>query len=99
MLLDAGANPNQPMPADLLGTGHGTGATWPAAYAAVQFGCDAELLDLLLARGETRGWRSFLRGIRGTATAGGGTALATTPPPPSVSCPRASAGTRRAHGS
>jgi ankyrin repeat protein len=51
MLLDAGANPNQPMPADLLGTGHGTGATWPAAYAAVQFGCDAELLDLLLARG------------------------------------------------
>ena len=39
------------MPADLLGTGHGTGATWPAAYAAVQFGCDAELLDLLLARG------------------------------------------------
>ena len=51
MLLDAGANPNQPMPADLLGTGHGTGATWPAAYAAVQFGCDPELLDLLLARG------------------------------------------------
>jgi hypothetical protein len=51
MLLDAGANPNQPMPAELFGTGHGTAATWPAAYAAVQFGCDSELLDLLLARG------------------------------------------------
>ena len=52
MLLDAGANPNQPMPAELFGTGHGTAATfWPAAYAAVQFGCDAELLDLLLACG------------------------------------------------
>jgi ankyrin repeat protein len=51
MLLDAGANPNQPMPAELFGTGHGTAATWPGAYAAVQFGCDAELLDLLLSRG------------------------------------------------
>jgi ankyrin repeat protein len=51
MLLDAGANPNQPMPAELFGTGHGTAETWPAAYAAVQFGCDSELLDLLLARG------------------------------------------------
>ena len=51
MLLDAGANPNQPMPAELFGTGHGTAATCPAAYAAVQFACDAELLDLLLARG------------------------------------------------
>ena len=51
MLLNAGANPNQPMPAELFGTGHGTAATWPTAYAAVQFGCDAELLDLLLARG------------------------------------------------
>lgn len=51
MLLDAGANPNRPMPAELFGAGHGTGATWPAAYAAVQFGCDPEMLDLLLARG------------------------------------------------
>jgi ankyrin repeat protein len=51
MLLDAGADPNRPMPADLFGTGHGTEATWPAVYGAVQFGCDAELLDLLLARG------------------------------------------------
>jgi len=51
MLLDAGANPNQPMPADLFGTGHGTDAAWPAVYGAVQFGCDPELLDLLLARG------------------------------------------------
>jgi ankyrin repeat protein len=51
MLLDAGASPDQPMPAELFGTGHGTAATWPAAYAAVQFGCDSELLDLLLARG------------------------------------------------
>ncbi|MGZ4433075.1 MAG: ankyrin repeat domain-containing protein [Trebonia sp.] len=60
MLLDAGANPNQPMPADLLGTGHGTGATWPAAYAAVQFGCDAELLDLLLARDDATAAERFL---------------------------------------
>jgi ankyrin repeat protein len=51
MLLDAGANPNRPMPAELFGTRHGTGATWPAAYAAVQFGCHVEMLDLLLARG------------------------------------------------
>jgi hypothetical protein len=39
------------MPAELFGTGHGTGATWPAVYGAVRFGCDAELLELLLARG------------------------------------------------
>jgi ankyrin repeat protein len=51
MLLDAGANPNQPMPAELFGTGHGTELTWPAAYAAVEFDCHVEMLDLLLARG------------------------------------------------
>jgi ankyrin repeat protein len=51
MLLDAGANPNRPMPAELFGTGHGTELAWPAAYAAVQFDCHVEMLDLLLARG------------------------------------------------
>ena len=51
MLLDAGADPNLPMPAELFGTGHGAEATWPTVYGAVQFGCHADLVDLLLARG------------------------------------------------
>jgi ankyrin repeat protein len=51
MLLDAGADPNLPMPAELFGTGHGTDATWPAVYGAVQFGCHADLVGLLLGRG------------------------------------------------
>jgi ankyrin repeat protein len=55
MLLDAGADPNRPMPAELFGTGHGTELTWPAVYGAVRFGCDAELVDLLLARGASPG--------------------------------------------
>jgi ankyrin repeat protein len=51
MLLDAGADPNRPLPADLFGGGHEDEPPWPAVYAAVRSGCPAELTELLLFRG------------------------------------------------
>jgi ankyrin repeat protein len=42
LLLQAGADPNRPLPRD------GDGPPWPALYAAVQSGCPAELVWLLL---------------------------------------------------
>jgi ankyrin repeat protein len=51
MLLDAGADPNRPLPADLFGSSHEDEPTWPAVYAAVRSGCPSELTELLLSRG------------------------------------------------
>jgi ankyrin repeat protein len=45
MLLEAGADPNRPLPRD-----DGEPA-WPALYAAIQAGCPAELVELLLSHG------------------------------------------------
>ncbi|MGH3294437.1 MAG: ankyrin repeat domain-containing protein [Trebonia sp.] len=45
LLLEAGADPNRPLPRD-----DGEPA-WPALYAAISSGCPAELAGLLLARG------------------------------------------------
>ena len=51
MLLDAGADPNQPLPADLFGESHEGEPLWPPLWAAIRSDCPAELVELLLARG------------------------------------------------
>jgi ankyrin repeat protein len=45
LLLDAGADPNRPLPRD------DGDSPWPALYAAIQSGCPAELVELLLGHG------------------------------------------------
>jgi hypothetical protein len=45
LLLEAGADPNRPLPRD------DGDPPWPALYAAVQSGCPAELVELLLGHG------------------------------------------------
>src|SRR5690348_18332957 len=45
LLLEAGADPNRPLPRD-----EGD-PPWPALYAAIQSGCPAELMELLLGHG------------------------------------------------
>jgi ankyrin repeat protein len=51
MLLDAGADPNRPLPADLFGGSHEGEPLWPAVWAAVRSDCPAELTELLLSHG------------------------------------------------
>lgn len=51
MLLAAGADPNQPLPADLFGESHSAEQFWPAVYAAIRSECPAELVELLLSHG------------------------------------------------
>lgn len=51
LLLDAGADPARPLPGDLFGERYPAEPPFPPVYAAVRFGCPAELVDLLLARG------------------------------------------------
>ena len=51
MLLEAGADPNRTLPADLFGGRYSSEPPWPAAYAAVRSGCVAELVELLLGHG------------------------------------------------
>jgi ankyrin repeat protein len=45
LLLDAGADPNRPLPRD------DNDPPWPALYAAIQSGCPADLVELLLGHG------------------------------------------------
>ena len=45
LLLDAGADPNRPLPRD------DNDSPWPALYAAIQSGCPADLVELLLGHG------------------------------------------------
>jgi ankyrin repeat protein len=45
LLLQAGADPNRPLPRD------DGDPPWPAVYAAIQSGCPAELVELLLGHG------------------------------------------------
>lgn len=45
LLLEAGADPNRPLPRD------DGDPPWPAVYAAIQSGCPAELVELLLGHG------------------------------------------------
>jgi ankyrin repeat protein len=45
LLLQAGADPNRPLPRD------DSDPPWPAVYAAVRSGCPAELVELLLGHG------------------------------------------------
>lgn len=51
LLLDAGADPDRPSPADLYGERHAGDPPWPAVYAAVRSGCPAGLVGLLLDHG------------------------------------------------
>ncbi len=51
LLLQAGADPNRLLPADLQGERHVGDQPWPAVYAAVRSGCPAELVELLLDHG------------------------------------------------
>jgi len=51
VLLDAGADPNRPLPAGLFGESHEDEPPLPPLYAAIQSGCPVELVDLLLSYG------------------------------------------------
>jgi ankyrin repeat protein len=51
LLLNAGADPARPLPGDLFGERYPADPPFPPVYAAVRFGCPAELVELLLARG------------------------------------------------
>jgi ankyrin repeat protein len=51
LLLAAGADPNLPLPADGFGSSHEGEPPLPPLYAAIQSGCPAELVDLLLSHG------------------------------------------------
>lgn len=51
LLLQAGADPDRPAPADLYGADHAGDPPWPAVYAAVRSDCPAELVELLLDHG------------------------------------------------
>jgi ankyrin repeat protein len=51
MLLAAGADPNRLLPAELFGSSHEHEPPLPPLSAAIQSGCPAELVDLLLSHG------------------------------------------------
>lgn len=51
LLLDAGADPNRPSPADLYGERHSGEPPWPTVYAAIRCNCPTELVRLLLDAG------------------------------------------------
>jgi ankyrin repeat protein len=55
LLLRARADPNRPLPAELFGNRYEAEPPWPAVYAAVQSGCPAELVELLLSHGADPG--------------------------------------------
>ena len=50
-LLDAGADPNRPLPAGLFGESHEGEPPWPTVWAAVRSDCPVELTELLLIDG------------------------------------------------
>jgi ankyrin repeat protein len=51
LLLEAGADPRRPSPAELYGTGQEDWLDWPPVHAAIQADCPAELVRLLLEAG------------------------------------------------
>lgn len=51
LLLAAGADPRRPLPGDLFGEAHPAEPPLAPVYAAVRFGCPADLVELLLERG------------------------------------------------
>ncbi len=51
LMLDAGADPNRPLPAELLGAQYQGEPAMSPVFAAVRLGYDAAVLELLLARG------------------------------------------------
>lgn len=51
MLLQAGADPNRPLPADLFGQSHAGEPPWSALYGAIRSACPADLVELLLDHG------------------------------------------------
>ena len=51
MLLQAGADPNRPLPADLFGHSHTGEPPWSALYGAIRSACPADLVELLLDHG------------------------------------------------
>jgi ankyrin repeat protein len=51
LLLEAGADPNRPVPADLFGESYTDQPPWTPLAAAIEFDCPPEMIELLLSHG------------------------------------------------